>query len=203
MATINSVIIDARYDIRDTQSTLCTDTELLIYANRGLFQLDNVLSAMGSDWVLTEQDVTIDSGNNYATAPTGAIVIREAWISSTEIIKISPKAVYRKRRSINSTGQPKYFAEKGTQSIFEQTTDQEYTAKTYFDKRATVLVTDASMPYSDEFNSAVREMIVLLANKRNEKDFYSDTVIYNFFFEKLAGNVVRRNHVPARRKLDF
>lgn len=206
-ATIASVITEARYDLRDINSTLYTDAELYYYANRGLIQLDNVLSAMNSDWVYNEASLTLASGALYVAVSTGCMVVRSAWISSDELIKVSPQRIFDERKYIGTgTGQPYYFAEQGVNLIFERTTDQAYTVKAYYDKRATAFSTTtptATMPYNDEFNSAIREMIVILAHKRNEINVFPDTEVYNFFFEKLSGNVVRRNHVPIRSVLDF
>jgi len=204
MATIDIVRTDARYDLRDVDTTLYTDAELLAYANRALRQLDNVLSALNSDWVLNEKaDISLVAGNNSVSSPTGSMVIRSAWISSTEIIKVAPQTIYNKRKYISGTGQPRFFSEAGTSMIFEKTADDTYTIKGYYDKRATVLTDGDDMPYNDEFNDPIREMIVILGHKRNENDVFTDTQLYNFFMERVVGNVVRRNHVPARKRLDF
>lgn len=203
MATINTVITEARYDLRDTSSTLYTDAELYYYANRGLVQLDNVLSALNSDWVYNEASLALISGRNYLAAPTNCMVVRSAWISSDELVKTSPKDIYEKRKYITATGQPYYFAEVGANLQFEYTTGAAYTVKAYYDLRATALVAGASMPYGDEFNAAIREMIVTLAHKRNETNVFPDSEIYNFFMSKLVGNVIRRTHIPSRDNLDF
>ena len=203
MATINTVITEARYDLRDVNSELYTDTELYYYANRALKNLDDVLSALHSDWVYTETDLTLSSGDNYVAAPTGCIVVRSAWISSTELVKVLPELIYQKRKYISATGEPYFFAENGANLIFEYTADDDYTVKTYADIRATALVSGGSMPYNDEFNSLIREMVVTLAHKRNEVNVFPDTEIYNFFYTKMIGNVIRRNHTPARTVLDF
>jgi len=206
MTTISAVITEARYDLRDPNSTLYTDAELYYYANRGLFQLDNVLSAMNSDWVYNEASLTLESGLAFVASSTGSMVVRSAWISSDELIKVSPEKIFEERKYISGTGQPYSFAEQGAILIFDRTTDQAYTVRAYYDKRATAFATTtpgAAMPYGDEFNSAIREMIVTLGHKRNEVNVFPDTEVYNFFMEKLAGNVIRRNHTPIRATLDF
>jgi len=204
MSTVDDLIDHARYDLRDTDKTLFkTDDELITYANRGLVQLDNVLSAMKSDWVYNEADITVIIARNYVATPDGCIAVRSAWIGSTELIKQSPEAIYRERKFVSSTGQPRYFAEAGTQMIFDYTTDQPYLVKTYYDKRATGLVAGATMPYSSEFNALIREMVVMMGHKRNENDMATDAQIYNFFYERMFGNVLRRNHAKPRYRLDF
>lgn len=203
MATIDTIITEARYDLRDTNSTLYTDTELYYYANRGLFQLDNVLSAMSSDYVLNEDDVTLTTGDDYASSPDNCMVIRSIWIGSDLLCKVAPQTLYRERKFISSTGQPFYFAEVGTQILVDREADDDYTLKVYSDQRTAALSSGDSMPYNDEFNGMIREMIITLAHKRNEVNVYPDTQIYNFFMERLGGNVIRRNHVPRRSKLDF
>lgn len=207
MATIADIVTEARYDLRDIDAALYSDGELYYYANRGLVQLDNVLSAMNSDWIYNEASLALGAGALYVAAPTGCIVVRSAWISSDEIIKVPPQRIFDERKYVGTgTGQPYYFAEQGVNLIFERTTDQAYTVKAYYDKRATAFSTEtptATMPYNNEFNSAIREMIVILAHKRNEINVFPDTEVYNFFFMKLSGNVIRRNHVPIRTVLDF
>jgi hypothetical protein len=204
MATIDGLIDRARYDLRDTDKTLFkTDNELIVYANRGLRQLDNVLSAMKSDWVYTEADVSLLISRNYATAPTNSIAIRSAWIDTTELIKQTPEFIYRQRKAISSSGAPFYFAELRDQMIFDSTSDKAYTVKTYYDKRTPPLVAGATLPYNDEFDALIREMIVLMGHRRNENDVATDAQIYNFFYERMFGNVLRRNHVKPNRRLDF
>ena len=201
--TTDTIIAEARYDLRDVNSTLYTDTELFYYANRGLRQLDNVLSALNSDQIYNESDVDLSTGNDYASSPSSCIAIRSAWISQTELVKIPAEQIYEKRKYISSDGQPYYFAEVGTQMLFEMEADDDYTIKTYYDKRATALSTGNNMPYNDEFNDAIREIIVTLAHKRNEVNVFPDTEIYNFFMDRLMGNMIRRSHEPLRFRLDF
>jgi len=206
MATISAVITEARYDLRDSHSMLYSDAELYYYANRGLFQLDNVLSVKNSDWVYNEADLTPGSGLASVAAPSDCMVVRSAWIGSDELIKAAPEKIFEERKYITGTGRPQHFAEQGATLIFDRTTDQAYTVRAYYDKRATAFATTtpgAAMPYGDEFNSAIREMIVVLAHKRNEVNVFPDTEVYNFFMEKLVGNVIRRNHTPIRATLDF
>lgn len=201
MATINDIIAEARYDLRDTDSTLYTDAELLYYGNRGLKQLDNVLSARNSDWVFNEDSLTLVSGNNYVASPSRSMVVRDAWISSTQLSKKSPAYIYRERKFISATGQPYHFAEVGTNLQFERTADEDYTVKVYYDKRA--LLSAGDMPYDGEFNDPIREMIVILAHKRQEEDVLTDTQIFNYFMEQVGGNILRRQNVARSNKLDF
>lgn len=203
MATTDAVLTEVRYDLRDTQSSMYSDAELFNYANRALIQLDNVLSAMQSDWVYNEADVSLSSGNDYASIPDGCFLIRSAWISTTELVKTNAEQLYRKRMFISGTGIPYNFAEVGTQMIFDREADDDYTVVTYYDKRATALATGANMPYNDEFNGMIKEMIITMAHKKNEVNVFPDTAIYNFFMERLMGRVVGRDHIPVRHKLDF
>lgn len=204
MATTDAVLTEVRYDLRDTASSLYTDTELFYYGNRALIQLDNVLSAMAPDWVYNEANVTLAPAASSAAVPTGCIMIRSAWISTTQLVKKSPEQLYREKKYIGAaTGEPYWFAEVGANMQFDRTADTGYTVVTYYDKRATALATGASMPYSDHFNGMIKEMIITLAHKRNEVNVFPDTAIYNFFMEKLMGRIIGRNHVPVRSRLDF
>jgi hypothetical protein len=202
MATIDTVISNARYDLRDTNSTLYTDAELYLYANRALIQLDNVLSAYNSDWIFNETSDTLSIVNNYLAAPTGCMVVRSMWIGTKELQKKSTTEIYRLRKYISSSHEPLYFAHQGANILFECVPDSADTIKIWYDKRATALSTGNDMPYNDEFNGIIREMIILLADKRNENEPMADSEIYNFFQDKAIGNVFRRNHITTK-KLDF
>ena len=94
MATINTVIANARYDLRDTGSTLYTDAELYLYADRALRQLDSALSAMGSDWVYNEASLSLSSGDSSVSGPSSCLVIKDAWISTTQLYKKSLPTMY-------------------------------------------------------------------------------------------------------------
>jgi len=203
MPTIDSIIAEARYDLRDTNSSLYTDAELLAYANRALVQLDNVLSVLHSDWVYNEYETTLSTSNNYIDAPDNCILLRSAWIGTSELKKVTPERLYELRKYVSSSYQPQYFALKGTQILFECVPDDTYTIKVYYDKRHDPLSLGDNMPYNDEFNGAIREVIIMLADKRNENEPASDAEIYNWFADKLFANALRRKFTYKRRRLDF
>ena len=202
MTTINTVITNARYDLRDISISQFEDAELRVYANRALRQLDNVLSSHASDWTLNEGSLTLSTSDNYVAGPTSCIFINSVWITTTQLTKRSPQQIYDKQKYITSSQQPMYWAHSSGNILFECVPNSAYAAKVYYHKRSAELIDGSSMPYSDEFNDPLQEMIILLAHKRNENEPVSDSEIYNFLMDRCLSNAMYRVHTD-RVKLDF
>ena len=200
---VADIITAGRYDLRDASSLQYTDAELLEYLNRALRQLENALSRNKSDWLWTE-DLTIDLDEdaNYASAPSRCLVVREVWIDSDQIEKKTHDYV-NYRRQFNSAGKPTYWAHVGTSINFDRDADQAYDLKVYFDQRSAALTTSGNMPYGDEFNDALRQMMVFCAKNRQEYAIDLDAQMYNFFLASAMDNVARKKHPRRRYKLDF
>jgi len=205
MATAASVIASARYDLRDTDSNQYTDAELLDYLNRGLRQLDAVLSTMSSDRVYVEDtSTTLASGDNHVAARDRCLKVRQVWIGTSQLTPKSLNYIYYKRNIIGSTtGRPSYYAQGGENILFERTADQDYSLKIYFDQRTDTLASGTTMPYSDEFNDPLRESIIILAKRRNEYDVNLDAVLYDFFLDATRSIVAKRRYNQKPYYLDF
>ena len=205
MATAASVITSARYDLRDSSSNQYADTELLDYLNRGLRQLDSVLSTMSSDRVFVEDtSKTLSSSDNYVSAPDRCMKVRQLWSGTSELTPKNPDYIYYKRNIVGSTtGQPSYYAQAGENIIFERAADDDYSLKIYFDQRTDTLSSGTTMPYSDELNDPLRESIVILAKRRNEYDVNLDAVLYDFFLDAARSIVVKRRYNKKPYYLGF
>jgi hypothetical protein len=203
---IETFLTNTRYGLRDPSARTWADAELISYVNRALVQLDNALSALNSDWILKEEDVTLADGDKSIAVPLRCIVVREAYIGSetTPLVKTSPAWIYGERRNTStSEGQPSYYAQAGSNLLFEMEADADYTVTVYFDQRATPVVAGADMPYGDEFNEPLRQMTELCAKHRNEYDVGLDAQMYNFFFSFCVANVMRRKLVTKKTSLGF
>ena len=203
-ATVASVITSMRYDLRDGSTLQYVDLELVEYLNRALRVLDATLSGLKSGWVSNEDTATkLLITENSSTKSTAAIVVREVWIGSDQLEKKDHDVIYYKRQFISDTGQPDYFAEEGTNLIFERTADQEYDLEIYYDKRATALTAVGNMPYDDEFNDPLREAAIILAKRRNEYDVNLDAVLHDFFMGAALKKEMIRKFKPRRYRLGF
>ena len=207
MATVATTITNGRYDLRDTNSTLYDDAELLAYLNRALIQLDRALLSLKSDLLHnTDEGTDLADAANSVTATTGAISIRSVWFSDTSkrVIPKSVDYIYYKRKFISATGQPDYYALEGTKIIFERTSDQEYTDLViHYDKASTALTTVGSMPFADRFNESLRQMMVMCAKHRQELSPAIDAEMYNYFMDAAMGEVISRNYASRRYRTDF
>lgn len=208
MATVASVITLGRYDLRDVNTTLYTDVELLAYLNRALGQLDRALLSLKSDLLHNEDTSTnLAVATNSVTIPTGAISIRSVWFTDDkkQVLPKSVNYIYYKRIQIGSTtGQPDYYALEGTSIIFERTADATYSdLAIYYDKSSTALTAIGNMPFSDRFNDSMRQMMVLCAKHRQELSPAIDAEMYNFFMDAAMGEVISRKYAPRRYKTDF
>ena len=204
MATVASIITSGRYDLRDTNSFTYTDEECLDYLNRSLGVLDGILSEIHSDLVYQEDtSITLSSGNKYASRPTRCITIRDLWIGSNLLYKKDIDYIFYKRQHISGTGQPYYYAEQGTNIIFEREADTNYSLEIYFDQESSALTSGGDMPHSDIFNEALREGMVILAKRRNEYDLNIDAVLHDHFLDAALKKAFRRQLKPKYYKLGF
>ena len=202
--TVANIIIAGRYDLRDTNSIQYVDAELLGYLNRALVQLDGALSALHSDWVLTEDTATtLLAAGNSVTTPTRCVRVRKVWISSDQIEKKLPGYIYDKRKFITATGQPVYFAHNATSLIFETTADADYDLTIYYDIRSSALTVGGNMPYDDEFNEPLKQAMILLAKNRQEQSPGIDAQLFDFFARVAIGKVIGRRVMPKRYRLGF
>jgi len=203
VATVASVLTSARYDLRDT-NTKYADAELVAYANRGLVQLDAVLSSINSDWVDTTAAVTLASGASSATAPTRCLRLRQVWYDTTQLIP-APLSTIRYKQQVysDSTGQPTYYALNGSNIQFDIVSDAAYALTAMFDQRSADLTSGGNMPYGDEFNEPLRESIVIMAKRRDEFDVNLDAILYDFFMSAATQKAMARIYVPKPYYLGF
>jgi len=195
MSTVASVITSGRYDLRDTDSTRYEypDAELLDYLNRSLVQLDAALSSLGSDWVQAEDTgTTLADGGESVSRPTRCIAVREVWIDDDELVKKDPSFIYYKRKFIDDEGQPDYFAEQGTNIIFEREADDDYALTIYYDQYSAALTALGDMPYDGQFDQPMRQAMVMIAKARNEYDVNLDAQLFDFFMSSAAAKAMKK-----------
>lgn len=197
-----------RYDLSDTDTGEYDDAPLLKFINRAIFQLDYVLSSIGSDLVLNEStSVTLAAAANSAATPTNTIIVRDVWIGTTQLDPLVPAMkLYYKRKWISSTGQPNYWCEIGSNLEFEQTSDDDYALTIYYDKATGNLALGGALPYDDKYNNAISQATVIQAKHINELDVSGDAALFQFFMDTVMGRSIAKRYIgqmPEKRKLDF
>ena len=198
MATVQTVIDNAKYKLRSVNSTQYTDAELLSYLNNdGIFNLDLILAANKSDLSLTKDtSLTLSNGNDSVTLPSTFLDIEALWIDTTELEKRSLQYIYEKLQESSTSNQPWAYALAGTSLMFNCLADQDYSLTLfYYTKHADLSLTD-SMPYDDLFNNTLAQLIVLIAKTRNEVNSLPESAIYDHLRDAVMSNVISRRHVP-------
>lgn len=201
MATVQTILDSAKYDLRDFGSMDFDDAQLINYLNRAIALLDRELIALNSDQTLTESTVTLSSGNDSCTVPTIYTVnIRQIWNSDEEpLYKQEPMWIYERRMHRDGdTAEPNYWAHIGNNIEFEVTADANYTFTVYHDDTSTILTAVGdTMPYNDKYNEFLRETIVMMARSRMDKKFIQTDAVYSSLFRDIVHqDMINRNFVP-------
>ncbi len=210
MATVQSVVDSARYDLKD-QKVRFGDTELLEYLNRAVGVLDSVLTALNSDLVHgSETGIDTVTDQNYVDLSSDLNSgnwdsIRSVWIGTTKLVKYPLDRIIYKQQFNSTSGQPYYWALEGNNIVFEKDADQVYSdLKIYYNKKTATLALTDSMPYTDRFNDLIRESTVLMAEaKRNDEVKSADAMFYETFMRKAIEEEIRRSYYKKPYYKDF
>ena len=212
MATVDTFIDSARYDLRDYQGGLeFDDDEILEYINRMVIVLDSTLTALNSSHVHgTDSTVDLLIATNSVDIKTNLNSgnwdsIRSVWISQNRLEKISVDLMYYKRKYLStSTGQPQFWAHEGDNLIFDLTADQKYDLTIHYNKRTATLTTASNMPYSDRFNQIFRELLVMHAKAKKEGSIAPPEQMYSAMFRRVAiEDQIRIDFVPKNYRIGF
>ena len=208
MATTVQTILDAaKYDLRDFGARDFGSTELIHYLNRCILLLDRVLISMNSDQTLTESTVTLSSGDNSVSVPTTYTVnIRQLWNSDEEpLYKMGPMELYERRMAREGdTAEPNYWSHIQNNIEFEVEADDDYVFTVYHDRTSTVLTaTTDDMPYANVYDDYLREVMVMMARSKVDKQLLQSDAVYSQTFKSIVHqDMVNRNFVP-KVLLDF
>lgn len=206
MATVATFLTNVRWQLRDADASLYDDdSELLLYLNTAINQLDSILSQINSDRVLANSTLTLTAGAAYVAAPANCIVGRHAWIGTDFIQKTDPDSIMVRRKNLGSTtGQPQYWAHQGGNIVFDYTSDQIYSVDFYYDvATAAITATSTSMPYNDVYNDMLMQGVVILAKSPREYALNAEGVLHDFFMENAMKREIKRRHSPKHYVLGF
>lgn len=203
MATVQSVINSARYDLRDYQKGILFDNdELLNYMNRMIGIMDSTLASLNSDLV-EDEDTTIATSTDQSYVDLSSMnsglwdSIRSVWISTDEKRKIGIDEMRNKRRWYSSSsGEPQYWCLSGQNLLFEQDADDAYDLVIYYNKKTATLALTDNMPYNSFFDEFLREMVVLHAHAKKEgRVSRPDSMYYDIFKGRAMQEQLRRDWV--------
>jgi hypothetical protein len=211
MATVQSIIDSARYDVRDYQKGASFDNaELVDYLNRMIGLMDSTLASLGSDLVEAEElDIDAVEDQDYVDLvdmnTTLWDSIRSVWIDQDELEKVTIDRMRYKRHFWNGKSKPIYWCLSNRLILFEQDAAESYTTlKIYYNKKTAVLTLTDDMPYNDIFNEVFREMLVLHAKAKKEgRVSRSDSLYSEFFRTRALQENTRRDWVKRPYWLGF
>jgi hypothetical protein len=213
MATVQTLITSARYDLRDYGKGLVFDNaELLDYLNRMVGLMDSTLASLDSDLVEAQSDgdITLASGAKAADISSALNSglwdnIKDIWIDTDQLTQVSVDCMRRERIWVGSTtGQPYYWALHGTDILFERLADANYSLDIYYNKRTAALTITDSMPYNSIFDETFRELLVGNAKAKKEGRISRSDGFYSELFRRRAMQEnLRRNFVPKPYSKDF
>lgn len=211
MATVQSLIDSARYDLRDYQKGAAFDNaELLDYLNRMIGIMDSTLASLGSDLVESEET----SINTVADQDFVDLVnmnsglwdsIRSVWIGEDELEKISINHMRHKRMWYDGSAQPRFWTLSNRLLLFEQDADQAYeTLIIYYNKKTGTLSLTDNLPYNDIFNEFFRELLILHAKAKKEgRVSRPDSLYHDMFKNRAMQENLRRDWVKRPYWLGF
>ena len=194
---VSDLIASTIYDLRNSGYSQWSSNELLDYLNRTVFQLDLVLQARDSDLIHTSTSLSLSQGENSVSLPSDFLSERSLWRDTYEIYKTSLDKIDELRQYYSSsTNPPTEYAISDSSIVFDFTADDDYTLTLYYNKKTGSLTTSDDMPYNDLFNGPIRSTIIMLSKVRYELDPTPDSVIFASLYDLVAGNIIRRKHIP-------
>jgi hypothetical protein len=204
MATVQSIVDSARYDLTDFETGLdFDDVELLNYLNRMVGLLDSILSSLHSDLVEAEE-LGIDTVSGQAYVDISGLNsglwsrIGKVWISSTRLDQVSLDYMRYTRMYRSGNARPTIWALSNDQILFPQGDSETRTnLSIYYDKKTADLALTDSMPYRDRYNEHIRETLVQCAKgKKNDNASRSDSLFNNLFEARVMQEEIARGFIP-------
>lgn len=212
MATAQTIIDDARYDLEDYQSGIMWDaTELLNYLNRMVIVMTSELASLDSELV-EEEEIDIDCVQDQKYVDLSSLNnglwsnVKQVWIGQDLVEQIALWSMrYKRIFRQDQSAQPYYWTVKDQQLLFEQDCAESYTNLTiYYNKKTASLALGDSMPFQDRFNETFREMLVLYAQGKKEGNPSAINGMMQSLFQKRASEeTIRRNFVQKPYYIDF
>jgi len=213
MATAQSVIDEARYDLLDYDSGIkWKDEELLLYLNRAVRIINSELCAKNSDLV-HGREASIDTVASQAYMDITSMnsgdwdSIRSVWIGQDQLEQITVDRLWYKAKFYDSsaTEQPQFWALESQYIRFPVKADDDHTDVVihYNTKQADLALTD-SMPYNDMYNDVIRDALVEQAiARKGDRSERLDKKWIMMCKQAVAAETVRRSFVPKPYHLDF
>jgi hypothetical protein len=212
MATAQSIIDSARYDLGDYETGIMwDDTELLNYLNRMIGVMNSQLVALESELV-EEEELDIDCVEDQAYVDISGLNsglyqnILRVWIDQDLIEQISLTSMrYKRIFRVDQSARPYYWCLKGDLILFEQDCADSYDElKIYYNTKEAAMALDDSMPYDDRFNETFREVMVLYSMAKKDGNASGISSMMTKLFQKRAmEETISRTFIPKPYYIDF
>lgn len=211
MATAQTVIDGTLVRQQDASKTLWTDAELLIYANKAVDYLAQLLINRNDIYGTKAGSITtVDGTETYTLADnsmTDFVAMYQGakasesgmWIDDSFLspCRITERVSY----TDSSEGEPEKYYITATSIGLLPVPDAVYTVSLLYFYKPTTLLVGTSMPYNDVFNGAIGAFIDSMAAARAEQDISNITQLYNELEKQALGVIRNRNAVRPRMVL--
>jgi hypothetical protein len=191
MATIDSEIVKARYDIRDEDATQYSQDMMVDYFNRSIRALSDFLGSVRSDWVLEALTDTISASDNYVALPADFASPILVKIDDNPLSQQKPVFILEQQETA-SAGTPEYYGIHQLNMIFERAVVSDTSVYIQYNTKPSAVAIGGSMPYNDEFNDVIRGAVVMLAKNRNERDISGDYALHSFYRDTVMAKTMLR-----------
>jgi len=208
MATVQSVIDEARWDLTDYDAGVkWKDDELVVYMNRAIRSLNSELCRRKSDLVYEEETSTntVASQNYVDISGLSYDSVVCVWIGSDQLEQTSIQDIYYKRKFRSGDAYPNYWSIEDDTIIFESTCDAIHTDLVigYYTKASDVTAS-SNMPYSDIFNDSLRDAVVEMAiARKGDQSERTDKKWIGMLRTAANEEQLRRSFVPKPYYIDF
>lgn len=204
--TAADLITKARYELRDTNTRVFEDAELLRYLNKSCDVIYSLLIDLESDMVLTgsENFNTVAGTETYDKAAQGfddIWTMNQIWVDTyppMEQVEESERYDYVNQEEAGNTGgrsipEKYYFA--GDNVGLLPIPDDVYTIRlTYYPNFVPLASTSATVPFKNLFNLELVESLLIFAKNRNQRNFNLNEALLNIFSDR-AKRIVKKRRV--------
>lgn len=200
MTTLATLLTSVRYDLRDSDSNVFSDAELVDFFNRMLFQLDTILDSMDSDWVRGSTTLSLSKDASSVSLPSDFLSDNSLWYGTAQLDKEDLAYIEEFRQLQSVSGRPTKYAIGGSSVEFNYTADAAYDFTFYYNKKNGTLTPASTVPYNDVFNEVLIKTTVLCAKNRNEYDIMGDSLIYDTIRDLALTNTRRRKLIRRLKR---
>lgn len=163
-------------------------------SNDGLYRISSI-SGAGNNIITVYGDLT-----NEGTADASAVIVKK---DQNRVYEDSLISLDRRRINNTATGTPGYFAERRDYILLDCAASTNYGLIMHFEQKSADLTSGGNMPYNDEFNDQLRQVMIEIAKARNSENKPTDAYLQAIFKNAAMQKAITRKFVPRRYVKDF